>query len=168
MPDFAQGKFVTIIYYKSKRLPFSLADLNRDKNVFYYREEHRSITERKIPFLHIFLIMFRNFRDQKKISAKKTIMKPLDLALSFYQRSFKIKEMLIICNVKSPGIERYRSLNVAVLSPSQCPPCRPALGNVDRDITTLRFPKSFLSALKETRKKSHNGSKQTKLTSHNH
>lgn len=70
MPDFAQGKFVTIIYYKSKRLPFSLADLNRDKNVFYYREEHRSITEGKIPFLLIFLIMFRDFRDQKKISEK--------------------------------------------------------------------------------------------------
>ena len=57
---------------------------------------------------------------------------------------------------------------MAVLSPSQCPPCRPALGNVDRDITTLRFPKSFLSALKGTRKISHNGSKQTKLNSDNH
>ena len=44
---------------------------------------------------------------------------------------------------------------MAVLSPSQCPPCRPALGNVDRDITTLRFPMSFLSALKEARKKNH-------------
>ena len=81
-------------------------------------------------------------------------MKTLGLFLSFYQRSFIIREMLIIFfNVKSPGIERYRSLNVAVLSPSQCPPCRPALGNVDRDITTLRFPMSFLSALKEARKK---------------
>ena len=57
---------------------------------------------------------------------------------------------------------------MAVLSPSQCPPCRPALGNVDRDITTLRFPMSFLSALKEARKKSHNGSKQTKLGSDIH
>ena len=57
---------------------------------------------------------------------------------------------------------------MAVLSPSQCPPCRPALGNVDRDITTLRFPMSFLSALKEGSEKPHKGSKQTKLTSDNH
>ena len=49
----------------SKRLPFSLADLNRNETVFYYREEQRSITEGKIPFLLIFLIMFRNFRDKK-------------------------------------------------------------------------------------------------------
>ena len=57
---------------------------------------------------------------------------------------------------------------MAVLSPNQCPPCRPALGNVDRDITTLRFPMTFLSALKEIREISHKGSKQTKLGSDTH
>ena len=57
---------------------------------------------------------------------------------------------------------------MAVLSPNQCPPCRPALGNVDRDITTLRFPMSFLSALKEVSEKSHKGSEQTKLTGDTH
>ena len=57
---------------------------------------------------------------------------------------------------------------MAVLSPNQCPPCRPALGNVDRDITTLRFPMSFLSALKEIREISDKGSKQTKLSSDTH
>ena len=57
---------------------------------------------------------------------------------------------------------------MAVLSPNQCPPCRPALGNVDRDITTLRFPMSFLSALKEIREISHKGSNQTKLGSDTH
>lgn len=46
-----------------------------------------------------------------------------------------------------PGMERYKSLNEAVLSPNQWPPWRPALGNVEREITTLRFPRIFSSAL---------------------
>lgn len=44
-------------------------------------------------------------------------------------------------------MERYKSLKLAALSPNQCPPWRPALANVDREIKTLRFPLIFFNAL---------------------
>ena len=54
-------------------------------------------------------------------------------------------QYFIICSL--PGMEKYKSSKVAALSPNQCPPWRPALANVEREITTLRFPLIFFSAL---------------------